>query len=60
MERIEVRATVNLPGVSHGQVVEVDPSDPYMAGCLRKGLLVREGHEPAEGVDNRERLPASE
>lgn len=35
-----VRATVNLPRLPAGTEALVDPTIPYIAGCLDKGLLV--------------------
>lgn len=38
---VRARACVNLAGLRFGQEALVDPSDPYIAGLLRGGLLVR-------------------
>lgn len=39
-EEVEVRATINLPGLRLGQTAFVDPSDPYIADCLAAELIV--------------------
>lgn len=39
-ELIEVRATVNLTGLTRGNVVRVDPSIPYIRMCLARKLLI--------------------
>jgi hypothetical protein len=41
MTQIPVRATINLPGLARGKEALVDPDDPYIAGCLERGRLVR-------------------
>lgn len=38
---IHVRATINLAGLPRGAEAMVDPEDPYIAGCLKGGYLVR-------------------
>lgn len=40
-ERIWVRATISLPGLSLGREALIDPGDPYMADCLARGYLQR-------------------
>jgi hypothetical protein len=37
---VQVRATINLTGLTVGQVVYVDPNSPYIAECIEAGLLV--------------------
>ncbi len=37
---IEVRATINLPGLRAGAVVWVDPENEYVADCIEAGFLV--------------------
>lgn len=44
---VEVRATVSLPKLSVGRVALVDPGDPYIAGCLKRGTLVPTAGGPA-------------
>lgn len=39
-EEVEVRATINLPGLRLGQTAIVDPADPYIADCLAAELIV--------------------
>lgn len=40
---IEVRATINLPGLRCGHVASVDPSVPYVRDCLAQQYLVPTG-----------------
>lgn len=42
---IEVRATINLPGVRRGDVVLVDPENEYVAACIDAGYLVPLGDD---------------
>jgi hypothetical protein len=54
-ELIWVRATVHLPGLPLGAVVQVDPSRPYIKDALEYGRLVRESEPdgtPAEDGDD--------
>lgn len=40
---VEVRATVNLPGLSVGSLALVDPERPYIKTCLDSGMIVPTG-----------------
>jgi hypothetical protein len=40
MADLEVRATIRLLDLQPGEVVHVDPSDPYIAKLLSAGWLV--------------------
>lgn len=44
---VSARATVNLPGLKHGQVADVDAAEPFIASCIRDGLLVVQGGDTA-------------
>lgn len=37
---VEVRATINLPGLNRGQVARADPEAPYVRDALAAGYLV--------------------
>lgn len=37
---IRVRASISLSGLSVGREARVDPTDPYIAECIRSGYLV--------------------
>ena len=37
---IRARATVNLPNLRAGETADVDPTQPYVAACLRRRLLI--------------------
>lgn len=39
-EAIAVVATINLPGLRQGETGMADPSDPYVADCLRARYVV--------------------
>lgn len=49
-EKIEVQATINLPGLRAGQDAWVDPEVPYIAGALRAGYLIRRDGAKVEAV----------
>lgn len=49
MSELLVRATINLPGLPRGEEVLVDDEDPYMADCLKTGLLVPVEKTPDAG-----------
>lgn len=38
-ETITVRSCLNLPGLRYGEIAEVDPEDPYIAGLLKAQFL---------------------
>jgi hypothetical protein len=38
-----VKATINLPGVKRGEIIEADPGSEYVQGCLGAGYLVPVG-----------------
>jgi hypothetical protein len=44
-DRIEVVATVNLPGLRRGQVAIVDPDVPYVADALAARHVVPTGRQ---------------
>lgn len=54
---IQARATVNLRKLPAGKVALVDPASPYIAMCLKRGLLVRVGGDPPPAVPPPAELP---
>ena len=54
---IEVRATVNLPGLKRGEIVWVEPDNPYVRSCLEARLLVAIETEETEALIESEGTP---
>lgn len=48
--------TVNLKGASVGDKVHVDPADPFMAACIKQGILVPTGAPVEEAVESQDEL----
>lgn len=50
-DKLQVLATINLPGLPLGREAFIDPTDPYMADCLARGYLQRLPRDGAERSD---------
>ncbi len=44
---IDARVTVTLKGANPGDIVNVDPTDPFMRACFAQGILVATAAVPA-------------